>query len=117
MAASGLDPITEEQTKQGNHQHIVHLMEFSFKILETISQFNGFTFGTNFIMKIGFNYGPVTDGIIGHTKVHCDTIFLYIFDLSIVLILVSSSIIHIFRHQLLEKLTLQRFFLLPDKFP
>jgi hypothetical protein len=69
MAASGLDPITEEQTKQGNHQHIVHLMEFSFKILETISQFNGFTFGTNFIMKIGFNYGPVTDGIIGHTKV------------------------------------------------
>ena len=85
MAASGLDPITEEQTKQGNHQHIVHLMEFSFKILETISQFNGFTFGTNFIMKIGFNYGPVTDGIIGHTKVDCDTIFLYLFDLSIVL--------------------------------
>jgi len=72
MAASGLDPITEEQTKQGNHQHIVHLMEFSFKILETISQFNGFTFGTNFIMKIGFNYGPVTDGIIGHTKVLYD---------------------------------------------
>lgn len=54
---------------QGNHEHIIHLMEFSFKILDTIKQFNSDTFGTNFTMKIGFNYGPVTDGIIGQNKV------------------------------------------------
>lgn len=72
MAASGLDPVTEEQTKQGNHEHIIHLMEFSFKILDTIKQFNSDTFGTNFTMKIGFNYGPVTDGIIGQNKVLYD---------------------------------------------
>jgi hypothetical protein len=44
-------------------------MDFCFKILDTIKQFNSFTFGTNFTMKIGFNYGPVTDGIIGQNKV------------------------------------------------
>lgn len=72
MAASGLDPITEEQTRQGNHQHIIHLMEFCFEILKTIKDFNDYTFGTNFTMKIGFNYGPVTDGIIGKNKVLYD---------------------------------------------
>jgi len=72
MAASGLDPVTEEQTRQGNHEHIVNLMDFCFKILDTIKQFNSFTFGTNFTMKIGFNYGPVTDGIIGQNKVLYD---------------------------------------------
>jgi len=72
MAASGLDPVTEEQTRQGNHEHIVNLMDFCFKILDTIRQFNSYTFGTNFTMKIGFNYGPVTDGIIGQNKVLYD---------------------------------------------
>jgi len=72
MAASGLDPVTEEQTRQGNHEHIVNLMDFCFKILDTIKQFNSYTFGTNFTMKIGFNYGPVTDGIIGQNKVLYD---------------------------------------------
>ena len=72
MAASGLDPITEEQTRQGNHQHIIKLMEFCFEILKTIKDFNDYTFGTNFTMKIGFNYGPVTDGIIGKNKVLYD---------------------------------------------
>ena len=57
------------KTTQGNHEHIVNLMDFCFKILDTIKQFNSYTFGTNFTMKIGFNYGPVTDGIIGQNKV------------------------------------------------
>ena len=57
---------------QDNHEHIVNLMEFCFKLLDTIKQFNSYTFGTNFTMKIGFNYGPVTDGIIGQNKVRIE---------------------------------------------
>ena len=64
---------------QGNHEHIVNLMDFCFKILETIKQFNSYTFGTNFTMKIGFNYGPVTDGIIGQNKVSRSCNFRFLF--------------------------------------
>ena len=67
-----IDIVFTTITFQDNHEHIVNLMEFCFKLLDTIKQFNSYTFGTNFTMKIGFNYGPVTDGIIGQNKVRIE---------------------------------------------
>ncbi|THD28287.1 Adenylate cyclase type [Fasciola hepatica] len=69
MAASGLNQA--ETRRNFNHrQHLVHLMEYCHLIKESLDQFNDlYIVGSeNFVVKIGYNFGPVTAGIIGTTK-------------------------------------------------
>lgn len=47
-------------------------MEFALALQEALANFNRDLLNFDFIMKIGFNVGPVTAGVIGTTKLYYD---------------------------------------------
>lgn len=68
MAASGLN-------SQGNgtgKNHLKQLIEFALAMLQEISNFNDNMLGFKFILRVGFNAGPVTAGVIGSNKLFYD---------------------------------------------
>ncbi|ESP04398.1 hypothetical protein LOTGIDRAFT_136233 [Lottia gigantea] len=71
MAASGLNEI-KRLDNQNPNAHLYALMEFSQELLQKIQQFNESIFNFNFRLKIGFNFGEVTAGVIGTTKLLYD---------------------------------------------
>ncbi|ELU13631.1 hypothetical protein CAPTEDRAFT_204074 [Capitella teleta] len=71
MAASGLNPATRNQNKDPN-AHLYALMDFAVDMLKKLDQFNSEIFNFDFEMAIGFNYGEVTAGVIGTTKLLYD---------------------------------------------
>lgn len=71
MAASGLNPATRNQNKDRN-AHLYALMDFAIEMLKKLEQFNSEIFNFDFEMAIGFNYGEVTAGVIGTTKLLYD---------------------------------------------
>lgn len=71
MAASGLNP----EIRKGNkhpQQQLLELMDFGFAMLDAIENFNRDILEFNFVMKLGYNYGDVTAGVIGTTKLYYD---------------------------------------------
>lgn len=68
MAASGLDP---NHRGDGN-EHIYALMEFSIAMQGVVDAFNKDLLEFNLILRIGFNVGDVTAGVIGTSKLHYD---------------------------------------------
>ncbi|XP_045602391.1 adenylate cyclase type 9 isoform X4 [Procambarus clarkii] len=71
MAASGLDV----KVRQGNtdaHQHIFELVEFALAMQKVIDDFNQDLIEFNLIIRIGLNFGDVTAGVIGTTKLYYD---------------------------------------------
>lgn len=68
MAASGLDPLC----RGTNNEHIVALMNFAFAMQSVIASFNKDLLEFNLILRIGFNVGDVTAGVIGTSKLHYD---------------------------------------------
>lgn len=68
MAASGLDP----SCRGTNNEHIVALMSFAFAMQSVIASFNKDLLEFNLILRIGFNVGDVTAGVIGTSKLHYD---------------------------------------------
>lgn len=71
MAATGLNPETRNQNKDPN-AHLYALIQFSIEMLEKLEQFNAEIFNFDFELAIGFNYGEVTSGVIGTTKLLYD---------------------------------------------
>ena len=71
MAASGLNPLTRNQNKDPK-AHLYALLEFSMELLKKLDQFNLEIFNFDFEMSIGFNFGPITSGVIGSTKLLYD---------------------------------------------
>ncbi len=71
MAASGLNPATRNQNKDPK-AHLYALLEFSVELLKKLDQFNLEIFNFDFEMSIGFNFGPITSGVIGSTKLLYD---------------------------------------------
>lgn len=71
MVASGLNPETRGQNADPN-AHLYQLVDFSQQILTKLQDFNAEIFNFNFEMAIGYNYGPVTAGVIGTTKLLYD---------------------------------------------
>lgn len=71
MAASGLNPIERERNRKPD-SHLYALMDFSMDLIETLAAFNEQLFNFNFELKIGFNIGDVTAGVIGTTKLLYD---------------------------------------------
>ena len=71
MVASGLDPSTRSQNEDPN-AHLYALMDFSVELLQKMDQFNAEIFNFDFELAIGLNFGDVTAGVIGTTKLLYD---------------------------------------------
>lgn len=71
MAASGLNP----QVRQRNdheYTHLFQLLDFAVALHKVIYDFNRDLLGFKLILRIGYNYGDVTAGVIGATKLYYD---------------------------------------------
>lgn len=68
MAASGLDNLY----RGDNNDHVNALMEFAFSMQEVVAAFNKDLLEFDLILRIGFNVGDVTAGVIGTSKLHYD---------------------------------------------
>ena len=71
MAASGINPyIRKENTHK--YQHLHELMEFVMELQNSVNEFNQSLIEFDLILRIGFNFGDVTAGVIGTTKLYYD---------------------------------------------
>lgn len=71
MAASGLNPQVREQSEH-EYTHLFQLVDFAMAMHKVINNFNRDLLGFKLILRIGFNYGDVTAGVIGATKLYYD---------------------------------------------
>ena len=71
MAASGMNPKIRQQNLH-KYQHLHELMEFVYELKNSISAFNKNLIEFELILRVGFNYGDVTAGVIGTTKLYYD---------------------------------------------
>jgi len=71
MAASGLNPYTRAEN-QHKYQHIHELMEFASQLQMAVEEFNQSLIEFDLILRIGVNFGDVTCGVIGTTKLYFD---------------------------------------------
>jgi len=54
------------------YSHLYELMEFALALQDVLENFNKDLLNFDFKMKIGYNIGPVTAGVIGTTKLYYD---------------------------------------------
>ncbi|CAL7940653.1 unnamed protein product [Xylocopa violacea] len=71
MAASGLNPQVRQQSEH-EYTHLFQLVDFAMAMHKVINDFNRDLLGFKLILRIGFNYGDVTAGVIGATKLYYD---------------------------------------------
>jgi len=71
MAASGLNSNTRKQNRDPI-AHLYALMDFSLDLLKKLDQFNKDILNFTFEMEVGYNYGEVTAGVVGTTKLLYD---------------------------------------------
>lgn len=71
MAASGLNPQVRQQSEH-KYTHLFQLLDFAVAMHKVICDFNRDLLGFKLILRIGFNYGDVTAGVIGATKLYYD---------------------------------------------
>lgn len=71
MAASGLNAT---QCQDGSHpqEHLQILFEFAKEMMRVVDDFNNNMLWFNFKLRVGFNHGPLTAGVIGTTKLLYD---------------------------------------------
>uniref|UniRef100_A0A8D0LAZ3 Adenylate cyclase type 9 n=1 Tax=Sphenodon punctatus TaxID=8508 RepID=A0A8D0LAZ3_SPHPU len=71
MAASGLNT-SQCQDSNHPHGHLKTLFEFAKEMMRVVDDFNNNMLWFNFKLRIGFNHGPLTAGVIGTTKLLYD---------------------------------------------
>lgn len=71
MAASGLNPGLRHSAR-GTYHHLYQLMDFALEMQKVVDNFNQDLLEFDFILRIGFNFGDVTAGVIGTTKLYYD---------------------------------------------
>lgn len=71
MAASGLNPQVREQSEH-EYTHLFQLVDFAVAMHKVIFDFNRDLLGFKLILRVGFNFGDVTAGVIGATKLYYD---------------------------------------------
>lgn len=71
MAASGLNPQVRQQSEH-EYTHLFQLLDFAVAMHKVIYDFNRDLLGFKLILRIGYNYGDVTAGVIGATKLYYD---------------------------------------------
>lgn len=69
MAASGLD---KSKRKENSFEHLHSLMDFAVAMQNALEAFNRDLLEFNLVLRIGFNYGDVTAGVIGTSKLYYD---------------------------------------------
>ncbi|XP_076809562.1 adenylate cyclase type 9-like isoform X2 [Clavelina lepadiformis] len=67
MLASGLNPKTDQEST-GPESHLCKLMDFCIAMQDAVDTFNKSMLNFHLILRIGFNHGEVTAGVIGSTK-------------------------------------------------
>lgn len=70
MAASGLDNSLRKH--DNDNSHINTLMEFAIAMQQVVAEFNKDLLEFDLILRIGFNVGDVTAGVIGSSKLMYD---------------------------------------------
>ncbi|XP_063703647.1 adenylate cyclase type 9 isoform X2 [Culicoides brevitarsis] len=68
MCASGLNPSSRGE----NNEHLIALMDFAIAMQAVIDNFNRDLLEFNLILRIGYNIGDVTAGVIGTSKLYYD---------------------------------------------
>ncbi|XP_056143740.1 LOW QUALITY PROTEIN: adenylate cyclase type 9-like [Lampris incognitus] len=71
MAASGLNA-QQCADAAHPHAHLKALFEFALEMMHVVDDFNKNMLGFGFKLRIGFNHGPLTAGVIGTTKLLYD---------------------------------------------
>lgn len=71
MAASGLN-MAERARNTRPDEHLWALLEFAQDLIHTLDDFNKQMFNFRFELKVGYNIGEVTAGVIGTTKLLYD---------------------------------------------
>ncbi|XP_008328091.1 adenylate cyclase type 9 isoform X4 [Cynoglossus semilaevis] len=71
MAASGLNA-QQCADAAHPHAHLRALFEFALEMMHVVDDFNKNMLGFGFKLRIGFNHGPLTAGVIGTTKLLYD---------------------------------------------
>ncbi|KAL3314277.1 Adenylate cyclase type 9 [Cichlidogyrus casuarinus] len=71
MAASGLN-MTERARNREPDAHLMTLLDFAIELIKVLDEFNRQMFSFKFDLKVGFNVGEVTAGVIGTTKLLYD---------------------------------------------
>ncbi|XP_028256570.1 adenylate cyclase type 9 [Parambassis ranga] len=73
MAASGLNVRhVAENYEDSPHAHLRALFNFALEMMGVLDDFNKNMLGFGFKLRIGFNHGPLTAGVIGTTKLLYD---------------------------------------------
>lgn len=73
MAASGLNvQQLAENDDDSPHAHLRALFNFALEMMGVLEDFNKNMLGFGFKLRIGFNHGPLTAGVIGTTKLLYD---------------------------------------------
>ncbi|KAL0993435.1 hypothetical protein UPYG_G00107840 [Umbra pygmaea] len=71
MAAAGLN--TQQCAEAPHpHAHLRALFDFALEMMSVVDDFNKNMLGFKFKLRIGFNHGPLTAGVIGTTKLLYD---------------------------------------------
>lgn len=68
MAASGLDPSSRGE----DNEHLFTLLDFAIAMQQVVDSFNRDLLEFNLIMRVGYNFGDVTAGVIGTSKLYYD---------------------------------------------
>ncbi|KAF4520727.1 hypothetical protein B566_EDAN004847 [Ephemera danica] len=71
MAASGLNPTVRARSSH-EHQHLLELIEFARELQKVVDDFNKELLEFKLILRVGYNHGDVTAGVIGTTKLYYD---------------------------------------------
>lgn len=71
MAASGLNA-TQARDGSRPQEHLQTLFEFAKEMMRVVDDFNSNMLWFNFKLRVGFNHGPLTAGVIGTTKLLYD---------------------------------------------
>lgn len=69
MAASGLNGLP---STHATPHHLRALFDFALEMMQVVDDFNKNMLGFKFKLRIGFNHGPLTAGVIGTTKLLYD---------------------------------------------
>lgn len=68
MCASGLD----ESYRNESYEHLYALIDYAVAMQNAVENFNQDLLEFNLVLRIGFNYGDVTAGVIGKSKLYYD---------------------------------------------
>lgn len=71
MAAGGLNPGLRRASRD-TYEHLHQLMDFALEMQKVVDNFNQDLLEFDFILRIGYNFGDVTAGVIGTTKLYYD---------------------------------------------